>query len=77
MDINSRDPNDLGKVLHLALKSHLSSKRYLQIWMEQLRKISKLLMVFFQSSQDKKGNNKSRQQQVIYQEVQTPANSTA
>lgn len=30
----------------------------------------------FQSNQDKK-DNKSRQQQVIYQEVQTPANSTA
>ena len=26
MDINSRDPNDLCKVLYLALKSHLFSK---------------------------------------------------
>lgn len=55
---NSRDPNDLCKVLYLALKSHLSQKK-LAPDIEQFREILELLMTFLQSSRDKKGNNKS------------------
>lgn len=43
--------------------------------MYQFREILELLMTFLQSSTDKKDNNKSSQRQVIYQEVQMPADS--
>ena len=45
--------------------------------MKQLKEIVELLRAFWQSSQDKKDNNKSRHWQLIYQEVQTPVDSPA